>query len=87
MGFALKTKRLTRVGDEAGRLYFFAIRKEYFYVHEKLSELCSPCGRCLEYLNTCKPIVINGIIAGECDNYYYCDWCSYYDECMKGGCC
>lgn len=28
MGFALKTKRLTKVGDEAGRLYFFAIRKE-----------------------------------------------------------
>lgn len=53
--------------------------------NQPVSELCSPCGRCLEYLNTCKPIVINGIIAGECDNYYYCDWCSYYDECMKGG--
>ncbi len=28
MGYVLKMKLLTKVGDEAGRLYFFAIRKE-----------------------------------------------------------
>lgn len=43
----------------------------------------SPCGRCPEYLNTCKPIVINSIIAGECD-LCYCEFCD--EDCQERSC-
>lgn len=49
--------------------------------NQPVSGYSSPCGRCPEYLNTCKPVIIEGFIFGECD-MYYCEFCSCYDECM-----
>lgn len=43
-----------------------------------------PCNVCPEYLNSCMPIVVGGCLYGECDRDY-CEWCRYYNECMKGG--
>ena len=42
----------------------------------------SPCGKCLEDLTTCMPIVVNSFLFGECDTDY-CEWCSYYEECRN----
>lgn len=43
-----------------------------------------PCIHCPEYLTACMPIVADGYIYGECDQSF-CEWCSLYEECMKGG--
>ena len=43
-----------------------------------------PCNHCVEYLNTCMPVIINGFIFEECD-LCYCEFCPYYKNCMNGG--
>ena len=45
----------------------------------------APCSHCPEYLNSCMPLVMNGFIFGECDNYSYCEFCGCYEECLNGG--
>lgn len=87
MGFALKMKRLTRAGDEAVRLYFFAQNQKGSVCmcmknNQPVNELCSPCGRCPEYLNTCKPLIVGGCVFGECD-LCYCEFCDH--ECEERG--
>ena len=52
--------------------------------YKAVSEYNSPCSSCPEYLNSCMPVVVNGFLI-ECD-LCYCEWCSYYDDCMNGGC-
>ena len=47
---------------------------------QPIYENSCPCGTCSEYLNSCKPIVINSFIFGECDSCY-CEFCSYYIDC------
>ncbi len=49
---------------------------------EPVNEFCSPCGRCPEYLNTCKPLIIGGYVFGECD-MNYCEFCD--QECEERG--
>lgn len=44
----------------------------------------TPCNHCVEYLNTCMPVIINGFIFGECD-LCYCEFCPCYENCMNGG--
>jgi len=40
------------------------------------------CRRCSLYLETCKPIVFNGFIFGECDRDF-CDECQSYEKCIS----
>ena len=41
------------------------------------------CNRCSLYLNTCSPIIMNGVRVGaECD-YDYCCECPNDEECGK----
>lgn len=49
--------------------------------YQPVSEYNSPCGTCPEYLNSCMPVIVEGYIFGECD-LSYCEFCSYYAECM-----
>ena len=51
--------------------------------YQPVEEHYSPCSNCKEYLTTCMPIIIDGFIYGECD-IFYCEWCIYYNECLKG---
>lgn len=41
----------------------------------------APCNRCPEFLNSCMPLILDGFIFGECDDFSYCEWCAYYGEC------
>ena len=41
----------------------------------------APCNRCGEFLSNCMPLIINGLIFGECDDFSYCEFCIYYSEC------
>ena len=41
----------------------------------------APCNRCGEFLSNCMPLIINGLIFGECDDFSYCEFCVYYSEC------
>lgn len=43
-----------------------------------------PCIHCPEFLDTCMPVVVESCIHGECDQLF-CEWCGFYEECMKGG--
>lgn len=49
---------------------------------QPINEDSCPCGSCVEYLNTCKPIVIDSFIFGECD-ICFCEFCS--EDCMERG--
>lgn len=44
----------------------------------------APCNRCPEFLNSCMPVVVGSYIWGECDDFSYCEFCSYYEECVAG---
>ena len=50
--------------------------------YQPINEYCCPCGNCPEYLSTCKPIVINSFIFGECD-LCYCEFCN--EDCVEKG--
>lgn len=52
--------------------------------NQPVSEYCSPCGRCPEYLVSCKPVIFKGLIVGECD-LVACEFCDY-EECEKRSC-
>lgn len=41
----------------------------------------APCSGCSEFLNSCMPLIVDGLIFGECDDYSYCEFCDYYGEC------
>lgn len=40
-----------------------------------------PCNSCSEFLNSCMPLIVGGLIFGECDDFGYCGSCSYNSEC------
>lgn len=42
----------------------------------------APCNRCPEFLTTCMPLILNGFIYGECDDFSYCEFCGCYEECV-----
>lgn len=44
----------------------------------------SPCGSCLEYLNSCMPVIFEGFIIEECD-LCYCEFCSCFKNCRNEG--
>lgn len=46
----------------------------------------SPCSGCNEFLSTCMPIIVYGMIYGECDYYDFCEWCSYHEDCEERSC-
>lgn len=46
-----------------------------------VSKYGTPCSSCPEYLNTCRPIVVNGYVFGECDQCF-CEFCSC-EECEE----
>ncbi len=50
--------------------------------NQSVNELCSPCGRCPEFLNSCKPLIVGGYVFGECD-MNYCEFCD--QECEERG--
>ena len=52
--------------------------------YQPVNEYCSPCGKCFEYLNSCMPVVVNGVVFGECD-LVACEFCSY-EECQERSC-
>ena len=41
----------------------------------------APCNRCREFLNNCMPLIVGGLIFGECDDFSYCEFCNYHSEC------
>lgn len=41
----------------------------------------APCNHCPEFLNSCMPLILDGFIFGECDDFSYCEWCAFYGEC------
>ena len=45
----------------------------------------APCNSCPEFLNSCMPLILNGIIYGECDDFSYCEFCGCYEECTTPG--
>lgn len=51
-----------------------------FKNNQPVNEYSCPCGTCTDYLAICMPIIIEGLIIGECD-LCYCEYCSYYEEC------
>lgn len=48
--------------------------------YQSVNPYSSPCGRCPEFLATCNPIVIDGLIFGECD-LVACEFCD--EECTE----
>ena len=48
--------------------------------NQPVNPCCSPCGRCPEFLVVCQPIIINGIIFGECD-MVACEFCD--EDCLE----
>lgn len=48
-------------------------------------EMPGICYKCCLYLNTCMPIVSEGmLVASECTEIEnYCEFCSHYEECGK----
>jgi len=88
MGYALKMKRLTRVGDEAVRLYFFAYILKgsvfmCFYQGKAVGEYCPCCQNCTLYLSVCSPAVsYGGFVSAECD-FSFCCYCPFYSECSE----
>ncbi|MBQ6886057.1 MAG: hypothetical protein IJN54_00885 [Lachnospiraceae bacterium] len=52
--------------------------------YQPVNEYCSPCGRCPEYLCSCMPVVVNGLVAGECD-LIACEFCNY-EDCQERNC-
>ena len=52
--------------------------------YQPVNEYCCPCGNCPEYLNSCLPVIINGLIYGECD-LVACEFCNY-EDCQERNC-
>lgn len=50
--------------------------------HQPVNSCCSPCAACPEYLASCKPLIIDGFIYGECD-MCYCEFCD--EDCEERG--
>lgn len=64
------------------------IRKEVLFMcmmnYQPVNEYYAPCGRCADYLCTCKPVIINGLVFGECD-FSACEFCDCKD-CEERSC-
>ena len=45
-------------------------------------EIAGTCNSCPDYLNSCMPVVDNGLLFGECDKDFCCE-CYRYAECCK----
>lgn len=52
--------------------------------YQPVNEYLSPCGSCPDYLYTCKPIIVDGFIFGECD-LVACEFCSC-EDCEERSC-
>lgn len=46
-------------------------------------EYSFPCMKCPEYLNSCMPLIVDGIIFGECD-LCACEFCD--EDCSERSC-
>lgn len=52
--------------------------------YHPVNEYLSPCGTCPDYLYTCKPIIVDGFIFGECD-LVACEFCGC-EDCEERSC-
>lgn len=52
--------------------------------YQPVNEYLSPCGSCPDYLYTCKPIIVDGFIFGECD-LVACEFCGC-EDCEERSC-
>ncbi|WP_154519568.1 hypothetical protein [Velocimicrobium porci] len=41
----------------------------------------APCKNCPDYLETCQPVIIDGVVFGECD-FVACEFCEFV-ECAE----
>ena len=53
--------------------------------YQPVNEYYAPCGKCDDYLCTCKPIILDGFIFGECD-FSACEFCDC-EDCEERSCC
>lgn len=51
---------------------------------EPICEYYAPCKSCPDYLNTCKPIIVDGFVFGECD-FVACEFCDC-EDCAERSC-
>ena len=90
MGTASLMKPLIKAIVEPLMALFFCLNlrkgREMMCLMDNKPVGCRPCRRCPEYLYSCMPLVMNGFIYGECDDYSYCEFCNCYEECMEWGC-
>lgn len=55
-----------------------------YFKGQPVGEMCTVCQCCESYLTLCVPIVVNqGIIAAECDDIDFCNYCPAYFECEE----